>query len=360
MNSVQRIKTIEVTSTQATPKNKAAVPSAQKSPKKIAVGLSACLAGHPVRYNGGHSQSRLCLNQLAEHFDFTTFCPEVAAGFGTPRPAMRLHGNPDQPSLIYSDGHDGHKEALGGGVPDLRQQLTKGFTAKLDQFSDLDGYILMKNSPSCGLERVKVYQDNGHPHPRRVQGLFAKALQQAYPLMPVEEEGRLHDPQLGANFILRVYAHHHFRTQVLACPSIHALTGFHQSYKYLLMAQDQNACRRLGRLLGENHLPLSQLTDRYFAGFMAALATPASAKNHANALLHLLGYLKRELASPARRHIMGVIHQYRQGKLPLIAPLTLLQHYVEQHGSQYLRDQRYWQPYPGDLGLANRLFAQGA
>ncbi|WP_439135411.1 YbgA family protein [Pseudomaricurvus sp.] len=330
----------------------------------ITVGLSACLAGQPVRYNGGHSQSRLCLNSLSPYFKFETFCPEVSAGFGTPRPTMRLVGDPQHPDLIHSDGGDS--------TP-LNNQLIDGFKNKLEQFSELDGYILMKNSPSCGLERVKVYQDNGYPHKEKGQGIFARALQQKYPLLPLEEEGRLHDPHLLENFILRVYAHHRFRVTVLDQPEMSSLVRFHSLYKYLVMAHNQQSYRQLGRLVANaDKKPVQSVIRLYFEQLMNALSVPARRSGHCNVLQHLLGYLKKSVNGSARQDIVSTILRYREGKLPLITPVTLLLHYIEQQetpngdssidGSQsqrypdgYLQSQYYWHPYPDDLGLRNHI-----
>ncbi|RRJ82746.1 YbgA family protein [Aestuariirhabdus litorea] len=312
----------------------------------IRVGISSCLLGHEVRYNGGHSQSRLCLNTLSHYFSFTPFCPEMAAGLGTPRPVLRLVGDPDQPKLVYTD----HPEQ------DLTQQLQQGYANQLDQYHQLDGYILMKNSPSCGLERIKVYQPNGHPHINRGRGLFAAALIDRYPRLPVEEEGRLNDPHLRENFILRVYAHYHYRHEVLANPSYHRLLQFHSSYKYVLMAHSQVFYKQLGRELAEAHRePLDEVLERYFSQLMEALSTPARRKGHTNVLQHLLGYLKRSVEGEARQQIAEVIDRYREGKIPLITPLTLLRHYIDRESNEYLRAQRYLEPYPEDLGLSNRL-----
>ncbi|MCL6414100.1 DUF523 and DUF1722 domain-containing protein [Aestuariirhabdus sp. Z084] len=312
----------------------------------INVGISSCLLGQNVRYNGGHSQSRLCLDSLSQFFTFSPFCPEMAAGFGTPRPVMRLIGDPADPRLVYSD----------NATQDLTEQLQSGFADKIHNSGELDGYILMKNSPSCGLERIKIYQDNGHPHIDRGRGLFTEALVARYPLLPVEEEGRLNDAHLRENFILRVYAHHNFRQEVLATPSYHNLLQFHSSYKYVLMAHSQAAYKTLGRLLAEAHQqPLDELLPDYLQQLMAALASPARRKGHTNVLMHILGYLKKTVAGEARQNMVEVIHRYREGKIPLVTPLTLLRHYIDREGSDYIRTQRYLQPYPEDLGLRNQL-----
>lgn len=328
--------------------------------QNIPVGLSACLAGQPVRYNGGHSQSRLCLQTLNSYFHFSTFCPEVSAGFGTPRPTMRLTGDPQQPDLIYSDGDDSRP---------LTHQLVSGFEGEMERFRKLDGYILMKNSPSCGLERVKVYQANGYPHTEKGKGVFARALQKKYPQLPLEEEGRLHDPNLLENFILRVYAHHRFRNTVQSQPTIKSLIRFHSRYKYLIMAHNQQAYRQLGRLVANTEKRSADLVIAlYFEQFMDALSVPARRAGHCNVLQHLLGYLKKSVPSSARQDIVATILRYREGKLPLITPITLLLHYIEQQASfdkseinrseqlhlqDYLQSQYYWHPYPDNLGLRN-------
>jgi uncharacterized protein YbgA (DUF1722 family)/uncharacterized protein YbbK (DUF523 family) len=312
----------------------------------IHVGLSACLAGHEVRYNGGHSQSRFCLDTLSQYFSFKTFCPEVAAGFSVPRPTMRLVGDPANPRLTYSDNDDAN----------LTQQLNDAIHPQLAKLDHLDGYVLMKNSPSCGYERVKVYQANGHPHTTRRQGIFTEQLQKKYPLLPIEEDGRLNDPRLRENFILRVYAHYNFRHEVQANLSLHSLIKFHSRYKYSLMAHHQVLYKKLGKMLsniGDNSI--EDVSNSYFKLFMQALAKPASVKNQTNTLLHILGYLKKSVSSESRIKIANIIHKYRQRKLPLITPITLLSHYIEQHGSLYIREQRYFNPYPEALGLQNRI-----
>lgn len=352
-----------------TPQSTSNHPS-EKLTSDILVGLSACLAGQSVRYNGGHSQSSLCLKGLSPYFQFVTFCPEVSAGFGTPRPTMRLTGNPKQPDLIYSDGDSSQS---------LTEQLINGFQHKMESFSKLDGYVLMKNSPSCGLERVKVYQDNGYPHNEKGQGIFARALQQRYPQLPMEEEGRLHDPHLLENFILRVYAHHRFRHTVQRNPTMSSLVDFHSRYKYLIMAHNQQEYRKLGRLVANTEKqPVEQVINLYFVRMMETLAVPARRAGHCNVLQHLLGYLKKSVNSSARQNIVSTILRYREGKLPLITPVTLLQHYIEQFGGpenrhetlpqdsgkkhrqgrpleHYLKSQYYWHPYPDDLGLRNNI-----
>lgn len=313
------------------------------------VGLSACLAGFEVRYDGQHKRSSLCLNELAEHFSFQTFCPEVAAGFGTPRPTMRLVGDPSNPDLRYT------AEVIAMDR-DLGEQLREGFVDKLEEFSDLDGYILMKNSPSCGMERVKVYQSNGHPSQTPGRGLFAAALMERYPLLPVEEEGRLHDAKLYENFVLRVYAYRNFRSEVLDNPSMKAIIAFHSSYKYVLMAQSPSQYKKLGNIVANHQqLDTEEVIKRYQLALTDALAKPAGRGNHTNTLEHILGYLKKSTSGEARQSIKETIHKYRLGEIPLVVPLTLLKHYIDQHGDAYIRTQRYLQPYPESMQLRNRI-----
>lgn len=318
----------------------------------IKVGISSCLMGENVRYNAGHSQSKLCLNQLNDYFDFQSFCPEVAAGFGIPRPVMRLSGEQENPSLIFSDQRE-------DATKDLAPTLLKASSDTLQQAKDFDGFILMKNSPSCGLFRVKVYPSQQTPNSmpnKDGRGIFAKALTQYYPNLPVEEEGRLHDPHLKENFILRVYLHHHFRSQVLEKPTLHALINFHSRHKYLLMAHNQMAYRNIGRLVAHAYKnPLDQVLEQYLSDIMQAFSQPASRKGHTNVMQHILGYLKKSVPSPARQKIADTIHEYRLGLLPLSAPLTLLQHYIDQNGSDYIKEQIYWQPYPQELKLRRSL-----
>ena len=274
---------------------------------RITLGISACLMGDEVRYNGGHTQSKLCTQAFTQYFDFEKFCPEVAAGFGIPRPTMRLIGNPASPTLTYTQGEQ----------KDLTQSLLDGIHPQLPKMSHLDGYILMKNSPSCGLSRIKVYQKNGYAHETKVSGLFTTALRDRYPLLPMEEEGRLNDAALRENFILRVYAYSHFKKDVLSTPSYHHILNFHSSYKLLLMAHDQQAYRSLGKLLGDSHhVPLTQLIPDYFQQFMTAIKKPASRGGHTNAPATCPKfYQKRFRQRCQKRHstnYRAVSHRYYQ------------------------------------------------
>ena len=312
----------------------------------IPVGISSCLLGENVRFNGGHCNSSYCTNTLSDYFHFETFCPEIAAGFNTPRPTLRLIGNPNEPRMAYTKMPDS----------DVTEAFHAGYQAQLATLDHLDGYIVMKKSPSCGMERVKVYQENGHPHMQRTAGLFTQALMDKYPLLPIEEDGRLNDPALRENFILRVFVHHEFRHKMAENATFHELLQFHSRYKYLVMAHSQSAYRHLGKLLSNGKkAPLQELKTTYFKELMMALKQPASRKNHCNVLMHLLGYLKRSVTGVIRQDIESVIHQYRRGEVTLVTPVTLLHHYLNQYGSDYIKAQRYFEPYPAALGIRNPL-----
>lgn len=314
--------------------------------QKIPVGISACLLGENVRFNGGHSNSDYCNKVLTDYFEYQKFCPEVAAGFGTPRPTLRLEGDPNDPRMVFTKQTEKN-------VSDVFMSTANAYLEKL---SHLDGYIVMKNSPSCGLERIKVYQENGHPHMQRSAGLFTKELQRRYPLLPIEEDGRLNDPKLRENFLLRVFTHHDFRHSVGESTKMKDLIAFHSRYKYMVMAHSQPIYRELGRLLsGNDPRPTSELRDAYFEILMTTLSKPAQRKNHCNVLMHLIGYLKHAVDVSVRKDIINVVEQYRRGEVNLATPMTLLQHYLKHYGSEYINQQSYFAPYPTPLGIRNTV-----
>lgn len=313
---------------------------------KISVGISACLLGDEVRYNGGHKRSHFCADTLSEFFNFKKFCPEVEAGFGIPRPTLRLTGNPQQPTLSYSDDNNSDHT--------LRLiEVSQPYIKTLDQ---LDGYILQQKSPSCGMERVKVYAENGTPQTEMSAGLFAKQLMQDYPHLPVEEEGRLHDDDLRENFIARVYAHHNFRQMVLEDPSHHALIEFHSQYKYILMAHQQTTYRALGRLISQSTQgKLAALIDQYWSQMMLAMKGIVSRGNHYNTMLHIFGYVKNSLDSECKQLVIKTLDQYLAKEINLQTAMTLLNHYIQLHGNDYIKKQKYLNPYPQTLALRNTI-----
>lgn len=314
--------------------------------KTIAIGISACLMGQAVRYNGGHKRSSFCVDTLAPLFHLISVCPEVAVGMGVPREPIRLVG-------------DGQNYRVKGSVRpelDMTDALFDYGVAQARELTSISGYILMQKSPSCGMERVKVYRPDGRSLEAVGRGLYARALMETRPQLPVEEEGRLNDPVLRENFFARVYAYHRWHAEVIPASSLAAITAFHSAHKYMLMAHNPQDYAELGRLLANGKaLAIDELMARYFSGFMATLSRLASRKSHTNVLLHLLGYIKQTVASQDRQKILRLVEEYRQGLVPLVAPVSLLRHFLDSHGSDYVRQQAYLRPYPEQLGLRNQI-----
>lgn len=313
---------------------------------KPKIAISACLMGVEVRYNGGHKESRLCSRVLTEHFDFVPLCPEVAIGMGTPREPIRLVGDPEQPRAV------GTVDA----TLDVTQPLVEYGERMAAQVGDLCGYIFMQNSPSCGLERVKVYQANGIPHRNGGRGLYAQAFCQKHPDLPVEEAGRLNDPVLRENFLTRVYVYRDWQALLKQGLTRRALTDFHSRCKYLLMAHHPVQYKTLGNLLGSMGKGDPNLIGpRYFSELMAALSQCATRGTHSNVLQHLSGYLKQAISREDKQEVLHVIGQYRHGIVPLVVPLTLLKHHFRQHPDPYIAQQLYLQPHPENLSLRNAI-----
>ncbi|TWI54908.1 uncharacterized protein YbgA (DUF1722 family) [Pseudomonas duriflava] len=310
------------------------------------LGISACLLGEPVRYNGGHKESRLCSRTLSEHFDFVPVCPEMAIGLGTPREPIRLVGSPERPRAVGSvDSSLDVTEAL------------QAYGARMaHELNDLSGFILMQKSPSCGMERVKVYSENGMPSQPEGVGLFARAFCEQRPELPVEEAGRLNDPILRENFVTRVFAYAQWQELLQQGLTYKAILGFHSRYKYQLMAHHPEQFKELGRLLGNigSHDP-NELGRKYFKGVMVALKRCATRGNHCNVLYHLFGYLRKSLSAADKQEMQHLIEQYHKGIVPLVVPLTLLKHHFRRHPDHYVAEQSYMQPHPEDLSLRNAI-----
>lgn len=313
---------------------------------KLKLGISACLLGAEVRYNGGHKESRLCSRVLAEHFDFVPLCPEVAIGLGTPREPIRLVGDPQAPRALGTVNRE----------RDVTQALHDYGTRMAGELDDISGYIFMHKSPSCGVERVKVYQDNGYPADGGASGIFAAAFTRLRPDLPVEEDGRLNDPVLRENFLTRVFAYAEWQRLLRAGLTRKAILDFHARYKYQLMANHPLQYKALGRLLADigRHDP-QEFGPGYFSQLMAALKKCATRGTHSNVLQHLSGYLKQALSSDEKEEMQQLIAQYRNGIIPLVVPLTLLKHHFRRHPDHYVARQAYLQPHPENLSLRNAL-----
>lgn len=307
--------------------------------QQIQVGISACLLGQQVRFDGGHKRSDFVENELTRYFSFTSVCPEMAIGLGSPRKAIRLVKRDD---IIYVEASDGSF--------DVTEQLTTFSQQQTAKFDHLAGYILCAKSPSCGMERVRIYSSKGSA--KEGVGVYARILMATNPLLPVEEDGRLCDPILRENFVTRVFAYHDWLTLQNSGITRGKLIAFHSRYKYLLFAHQPAAYKSLGKLLGDAvDLPLETLASRYISGLMQGLQQRVSRKNHANVLQHLQGYFKKYLSAAQKAELQTTIDKYRRGLLPLMSPMTLLQHYLREYPNPYLASQVYFNPHPEDLAL---------
>ena len=312
---------------------------------KIPVGISSCLLGEKVRYDGGHKQSRFCLNHLSKVFEFNPFCPEMAIGLGVPREPIRMVAPIESPRVVGTV----TKEL------DVTEPLKDYGKRVAAENGYLCGYIFMKNSPSCGLYSTKIYK-NEHNLPGKHAGMYARTLRDELPLLPIEEEGRLNDAVLRENFVAKVFAYHDWKTHVEPNITPRALVQFHSRYKYLVMAHGQMPYKQLGRMIAKAGIgDVDQVAHDYIHGFMAAISKPANRKGHANTLLHLLGYLRNDVEGVVRQQIVRHIDDYREGVVNLAVPVTLLNHYIDMHGSDYVKSQAYLKPYAHNLGLRNSI-----
>jgi uncharacterized protein YbgA (DUF1722 family)/uncharacterized protein YbbK (DUF523 family) len=313
----------------------------------LRIGISACLLGQEVRYDGGHKRDPFLTETLGRYVEWVAVCPEVELGLGTPRETLRLekHGNSTQ--LIMPKSGANHTEGMLGYAERRTEQLEK---------EDLDGYILKKDSPSCGMEKVRIYDSKGSPS-RTGRGLFAEILIKHFPHLPVEEEGRLHDPRLRENFISRMFAYQRWRNMLANGIDRARLMHFHQQHKFLLMAHEQRGTALLGRLLGKAGATSGnkQLAQTYLEGFSQIMRRTPTVRGHTNVLQHIAGYVPDHLDPEDRQELAEMIQQYRRGLLPLIVPVTLLRHYVRKFEISYLEDQVYLSPHPHELMLLNQL-----
>ena len=313
---------------------------------KPKIAISACLLGAEVRFNGGHKESRLCSQTLNQHFEFVPLCPEVAIGLGIPRQPVRLVGNPAQPQAV--------------GTVDSTLNVTRPLhdygVEMAAAHTDICGYIFMQKSPSCGLERVKVYQDGGRPAELSGRGIYAQAFCDAHPDLPVEEDGRLNDPVLRENFMTRVYAYSAWQALLEQGITRRSLTEFHACYKYQLMAHHPVQYKILGKLLGSlGKQDPRDIAPQYFSELMKALKKCATRRTHTNVLQHISGYLKQSISPEDKQEVQQLIGQYLHGIVPLVVPLTLLKHHFRLHPNPYISRQVYLQPHPEDLSLRNAI-----
>jgi uncharacterized protein YbgA (DUF1722 family)/uncharacterized protein YbbK (DUF523 family) len=313
---------------------------------KIRLGVSSCLLGQPVRYDGGHKLDRFLTDTLGQFVDYVPVCPEVECGFPVPRETLRLVGDPANPRLVTSRTNVDHTDHM---LAWARKRV-----AELES-EGLCGYIFKANSPSSGMERVRVYDAHGVPAKVGV-GLFARAFMEHFPLLPVEDEGRLHDMILRENFIERVFTLKRWRDTLAAGRTRGNLVAFHTRHKLLLLAHSPKHYKEMGGLVAHaKDLPPAELFPRYEARLMEAMRLKATPAKHANVLQHLLGYFKQQLSADEKQELLDAIESYRKGWLPLIVPVTLVNHHVRKHGQPYLAEQWYLHPHPAELQLRNHV-----
>ena len=311
---------------------------------KIRLGVSECLLGERVRYDGQHKHDHFITDTLGRYFDYVGVCPEVECGLGVPRESMRLVGDPASPRLVTT--------RTGVDLTVRMQDWVARRVVELEK-EDLGGYIFKSRSPSSGMENVKVYNDKGG-FAGKAPGLFAKAFMEHFPTLPCEDEGRLNDPDLRENFIERVFTLWRFRQAVRASPTLGTLMTFHARNKLLIQSHHETLMREMGReLAGLKARETRAHIPQYEARLMRALKTPATVRKHTNILQHMLGYLRDGVDEADRKELAGIIEDYHRELVPLIVPVTMLRHYVEKHGIEYLKDQYYLNPHPMELKLRN-------
>ena len=313
---------------------------------KIPLGVSECLLGEPVRFDGGHKHNRYLTEVLGQYMAFHPVCPEVAIGLGIPRKPIRIVAT-DRGSRIQ-----------GVTNPDL--DVTEALAAQADlavaAMPDICGYVFMQNSPSCGVFDMKRYGTNGHPLDNKGRGAYAARLMELMPLLPVEEAGRLNDPGLRDNFITRVFALHDWKRSVAADPTPKKLIDFYSRYKYQVMAHHVASYTALGKLLSDlSGTDIRLVCDEFIVMFMTALGHIANRKGNTNTMMHLRGYLKGLLKPEENAELDRLIKAYQQGEVPLVVPLTILKHHLMKVDNPYLKQQTFWSPHPEKLGLRNAI-----
>ncbi len=313
---------------------------------RIKIGISSCLLGEKVRYDGGHKHDRFLTETLGNYVEYVPVCPEVDCGLSVPREAMRLVGDPAAPRLLTIKTQRDYTDQM--------QRWARNKVIELEK-EDLCGFIFKSKSPSSGMERVKVYDQKGMPSKNGV-GIFARVFMEHFPLIPVEEEGRLYDPVLRMSFIEKIFVLQRWRQLAAKRHDLAGLMAFHSQHKSLFMAHSEKHMRLLGKLAASgSELPIKHLYSRYEEIMMEALKLKTSNKKNANVLMHMLGYFKKQLIADEKQECLEIIYQYKAGHIPLIVPITLINHYVRKYNQPYLREQIYLNPHPIELHLRNHV-----
>jgi uncharacterized protein YbgA (DUF1722 family)/uncharacterized protein YbbK (DUF523 family) len=312
--------------------------------EKIRLGISTCLLGENVRYDGEHKRDRFITDTLGRFVEFVPVCPEVECGLPVPRESMHLAGDPESPRLVTTRTKIDHTERMVNWARKRVRELAK---------ENLCGFIFKSNSPSSGMERVKVYKEHGMAQKTGI-GLFARAFMDHFPLIPVEEDGRLHDIRLRENFIERIFVLKRWRELLNQHQSRGKLVGFHTEHKLLIMSHSQKHSSILGKLVAEaKNIPAEHLYSKYQLIITEALRLKTTIKKNINVLQHMMGYFKKQLSADEKRELLETIDQYRNEYVPLIVPITLIKHYVRKYDQPYLKQQLYLNPHPMELKLRN-------
>ena len=315
--------------------------------EKIRLGISTCLLGEKVRYDGGHKFDAFLVNTLGQFVEYVPVCPEVESGFSVPRESMRLEGDPQNPRLRTT------KTKI-----DLTDKMLSWAQQRVLELEkeELCGYIFKSKSPSSGYLRVKVYNETSNMPVKQGMGLFARAFTEHFPLMPVEEEGRLQDPQLRENFITRIFVLKRWQEMLKNAPNRAGLVNFHTRHKLMLMAHSPLHYRSLGKMVAEmGRQGIEKVREIYQTSLMQALQLKTTVKKNVNVLQHIMGYFKKEISAGEKEELLELFDHYARGYLPLIVPITLLNHYVRKYEQPYLKEQYYLNPHPVELQLRNHV-----
>lgn len=315
--------------------------------EKINLGISTCLLGQKVRYDGSHKHDRYLTDTLGKYVTYVPVCPEVECGLGVPRESMRLVGDHQSPRLVTVRSRRDYTENMLRWAEKRVLELEK---------ENLCGFIFKSDSPSSGMERVKVYPEGGMPEKKGI-GIFARVFMEHFPLIPVEEEGRLHDPAIRENFIERIFTLKRWVESVAGGKSRGRLVDFHTRHKLLILAHSEKHERIMGRMVAEagRAAALEGLYSGYQTLLMESLRLKATPKKNANVLQHMMGYFKKLLSADEKKELQEIIDQYRIGLFPLIVPITLVGHYVRKYDQHYLKIQYYLNPHPLDLQMRNHV-----
>lgn len=315
---------------------------------RIRLGVSSCLLGAEVRFDGGHKRDRYLTDVLGGYVDYVPVCPEVEVGLPIPRPALRL----------VRDSHQDVRLRFSKGGEDITDKMQCWAHQRVRQLESeqLDGFIFKAKSPSSGMERVKIYPEAGGMPDHHGIGMFARIFMEHFPLLPVEEEGRLHDPKLRENFITRIFTMKRLRETLAAGSGYGGMVDFHSRHKLLILAHSEKIYREMGRLVAHGKtLPFETFQDQYRTLLLKAMSLKTTEKKQVNVLQHILGYFKKQLSADEKSEVLEKVEDYRNGLVPLIVPITLLNHYVRKYKQDYLQEQVYLNPHPKELKLLNHV-----